>query len=117
MIDSVALSTVAKSAFEDSMGGSSAVGSNASAGVSETPFASVLHGAMEQMGNLEQDADNKVTGILLSQLGNLYRDIGRFADAEKALKSAVAILERGGGPEVRAREPGFAAVRFAAIGG
>jgi flagellar hook-basal body complex protein FliE len=64
MIDSVALSTVAKSAFEDSMGVSSAVGSNASAGVSETPFASVLHGAMEQMGNLEQDADNKVSGLL-----------------------------------------------------
>jgi flagellar hook-basal body complex protein FliE len=40
MIDSVALSTVAKSAFEDSMGGPSAVTSNASTGVSETPFAS-----------------------------------------------------------------------------
>jgi hypothetical protein len=25
-------------------------------------------------------ADNKVTGILLSQLGNLYRDTGRFAE-------------------------------------
>jgi tetratricopeptide (TPR) repeat protein len=44
-------------------------------------------------------ADNKVTGILLSQLGNLYRDTGRFADAENALKTAVAILERtGSGP-------------------
>ena len=64
MIDSVALSTVAKSAFEDSMGGSSAVSSTASAGVSETPFASVLHGAMEQMGKLEQDANDKVTGLL-----------------------------------------------------
>jgi flagellar hook-basal body complex protein FliE len=64
MIDSIALSTLAKSAFEDSMGGSSAVGSNASAGVSETPFASVLHGAMEQMGKLEQDANDKVTGLL-----------------------------------------------------
>jgi flagellar hook-basal body complex protein FliE len=64
MIDSVALSTVAKSAFEDSMGGSSAVSSNASASVSETPFASVLHGAMEQMGKLEQDASDKVSGLL-----------------------------------------------------
>jgi hypothetical protein len=33
-------------------------------------------------------ADNKVTGILLSQLGNLYRDTGRFADAENVLKTA-----------------------------
>jgi flagellar hook-basal body complex protein FliE len=65
MIDSVALSTVAKSAFEDSMGGSSAVSSStAGAGVSETPFASVLHGAMEQMGALEQDANDKVSGML-----------------------------------------------------
>jgi flagellar hook-basal body complex protein FliE len=65
MIDSVALSTVAKSAFEDSMGGASAVsGSNASAVGSETPFASVLHGAMEQMGKLEQDASDKVSGLL-----------------------------------------------------
>jgi flagellar hook-basal body complex protein FliE len=65
MIDSVALSTVAKSAFEDSMGGSSAVsGSTANAVGSETPFASVLHGAMEQMGKLEQDASDKVSGML-----------------------------------------------------
>jgi flagellar hook-basal body complex protein FliE len=64
MIDSVALSTVAKSAFEDSMGGPSAVNSNASTGVSETPFASVLQGAMEQMGKLEQDASDKVSGLL-----------------------------------------------------
>jgi len=41
-------------------------------------------------------ADNKVTGILLSQLGNLYRDTGRFADAENALKTAVTILDRAG---------------------
>src|ERR1700726_5349668 len=48
-------------------------------------------------------ADNKVTGILLSQLGNLYRDTGRFADAENALKTAVAILERtGSGAQLRA---------------
>ena len=41
-------------------------------------------------------ADNRTTEILLSQLGNLYRDVGRFADAENALKAAVLILERGG---------------------
>lgn len=46
-----------------------------------------------------QFGDNhKNTGLLLSQLGNLYRDSARFADAEKTLKSAVAILERGSGP-------------------
>ena len=45
-------------------------------------------------------ADHKNTGILLSQLGYLYRDSGRFADAENVLKSAIAILERGSGPNL-----------------
>src|SRR5437660_12936378 len=40
-------------------------------------------------------ADHKTTAILLSQLGYLYRESGRFADAENALKTAVTILERG----------------------
>src|ERR1700760_4793875 len=39
-------------------------------------------------------ADNKITGTLTSQLGNFYREVGRFADAEKTLKNAVATLER-----------------------
>ena len=43
-------------------------------------------------------ADNKVTGILESQLGNFYRDVGRFADAERMLKAAIPPLEKGGGP-------------------
>jgi len=41
-------------------------------------------------------ADNRVTGILLSQLGNFYREVGRYSDAEKTLKTAVAVLERSG---------------------
>src|ERR1700749_4777758 len=41
-------------------------------------------------------ADNKVTGILESQLGNFYRDVGRFADAERVLKAAIPPLEKGG---------------------
>src|SRR5580700_772239 len=40
--------------------------------------------------------DDKVTAILMSQLGNFYRDVGRFADAENTLKTVVAMLERGG---------------------
>ena len=50
------------------------------------------------MARSQLGPDNKVTGILLSVLGNLYRDNGRFADAENALKAAVLILEHGGGP-------------------
>src|ERR1700742_182322 len=46
-------------------------------------------------------ADNRITGILLSQLGNFYREVGRYADAEKALKSAVAILERSGQADIQ----------------
>ncbi len=45
-------------------------------------------------------ADHKNTGILLSQLGYLYRDSGRFADAENALKTAITVLERGSGPNL-----------------
>src|SRR5690349_14991487 len=41
--------------------------------------------------------DNKVTGILQSQLGNFYRDVGRFADAERMLKAAIPPLDKGGG--------------------
>src|ERR1700744_5983203 len=41
-------------------------------------------------------SDNRVTGILLSQIGNFYREVGRYADAEKTLKTAVAVLERSG---------------------
>src|SRR6201994_4362110 len=39
-------------------------------------------------------ADNKITATLMSQLGNFYREVGRFADAERMLKGAVATLER-----------------------
>jgi tetratricopeptide (TPR) repeat protein len=39
-------------------------------------------------------ADNKITLTLMSQLGNFYREVGRFADAENILKTAVAGLER-----------------------
>jgi CHAT domain-containing protein/Tfp pilus assembly protein PilF len=42
--------------------------------------------------------ENRTTAIFLSQLGNLYRDDGRFAEAETTLKSAVAILEHGNTP-------------------
>ena len=45
-------------------------------------------------------ADHKTTGILLSQLGYLYRESYRFADAENALKASVTILERGSGPNL-----------------
>jgi flagellar hook-basal body complex protein FliE len=63
MIDSVALSTAAKAAFQDGMGSTGAV-SSTGAGVSETPFASVLQGALNQMGALEQDASTKVSAML-----------------------------------------------------
>ena len=43
-------------------------------------------------------ADNKITATLMSQLGNFYREVGRFADAERMLKGAVATLERIGSP-------------------
>ena len=33
--------------------------------------------------------DDRVTAILMSQLGNFYRDVGRFADAERILKAAI----------------------------
>src|ERR1043166_4917957 len=39
-------------------------------------------------------AYDKTTGILTSQLGFFYREVGRYADAEKALKTAIPILER-----------------------
>jgi len=51
-----------------------------------------------EMARSKLGAEHKTTGILLSQLGNLYRDTGRFAEAENALKKAVAILDRGSGP-------------------
>jgi CHAT domain-containing protein/tetratricopeptide (TPR) repeat protein len=50
------------------------------------------------MARSQLGANDKVTGVLLSVLGNLYRDNGRFADAENALKAAVLILERDRGP-------------------
>lgn len=43
--------------------------------------------------------DDRVTAILMSQLANFYRDVGRFADAENMLKNVVVILERGSGPD------------------
>jgi flagellar hook-basal body complex protein FliE len=63
MIDSVALSTMAKSALEDGMG-AAAPANTAGAGASETPFASVLQGALQEMGTLEQDASTKVSAML-----------------------------------------------------
>jgi CHAT domain-containing protein/tetratricopeptide (TPR) repeat protein len=44
--------------------------------------------------------DNKDTGKLLSVLGELYRETGRFAEAESALKKAATILERGSNPNL-----------------
>lgn len=72
MIDPVTLSTVASSALGGGVTGATATSgagmgvstSGAGTGVSETPFASVLHDAMQQLGTLEQDASNKVTGLL-----------------------------------------------------
>jgi CHAT domain-containing protein/Flp pilus assembly protein TadD len=49
-----------------------------------------------EMARTSLGADNKTTAILLSQLGNFYRDSGRFADAERALKTAIPVLERTG---------------------
>jgi tetratricopeptide (TPR) repeat protein len=49
-----------------------------------------------EMARASLGADNKTTAILLSQLGNFYRDAGRFADAERALKTAIPVLERTG---------------------
>jgi len=49
-----------------------------------------------EMARTSLGADNKITAILLSQLGNFYRDVGRFADAERALKAAIPMLERTG---------------------
>src|SRR5271163_1423819 len=63
MIDAIALSTMAKSALEDGMGAAAPV-NTAGAGVSETPFASVLQGALQEMGTLEQDASDKVSAML-----------------------------------------------------
>lgn len=45
-------------------------------------------------------AEHKTTGILLSQLGYFYRDAGRYADAESVLKAAIAVLDRGSGPNL-----------------
>jgi tetratricopeptide (TPR) repeat protein len=39
-----------------------------------------------EMARSKFGPEHKTTGILLSQLGNLYRDAGRFAEAETALK-------------------------------
>jgi flagellar hook-basal body complex protein FliE len=72
MIDPVTLSTAASSAFGGGVTGATAtsgmgVGASTDStgvGVSETPFASVLQSAMREMGTLEQDASNKVTGLL-----------------------------------------------------
>jgi len=44
--------------------------------------------------------DSKDTGKLLSVLGELYRETGRFAEAESALKKTVTILERGPNPNL-----------------
>jgi len=40
-------------------------------------------------------ANSRETAALESQLGNFYREVGRFADAERVLKDAIPILEKG----------------------
>jgi flagellar hook-basal body complex protein FliE len=72
MIDPVTLSTAATSAFGGGVTSTTATSgtgtgvstSGSSTGVSETPFASVLQSAMNELGKLEQDASTKVTGLL-----------------------------------------------------
>src|SRR5450432_2732449 len=51
-----------------------------------------------EMARSKLGPEHKTTGILLSQLGNLYRDAGRFAEAETALKQVIPIFERASGP-------------------
>src|SRR5664279_4223552 len=51
-----------------------------------------------EMARSKLGPEHKTTGILLSQLGNLYRDTGRFAEAETALKQVIPIFERTSGP-------------------
>lgn len=73
MIDPVTLSTVASSVFGGGVtsatatsgtAASTSAANGAGTGVSETPFASVLHDAVRQLGTLEQDASDKVNGLL-----------------------------------------------------
>jgi flagellar hook-basal body complex protein FliE len=63
MIDSVALGTMAKEVGNLSLGGSAAV-DGAGAGISETPFASVLQDALGTLGTLQEDAHTKMTAML-----------------------------------------------------
>src|ERR1700731_168704 len=63
MIDSVALGTMAKEVWNQGLGSSAAV-DGAGAGVSETPFASVLRDALVTMGTLQEDAHAKMTAML-----------------------------------------------------
>lgn len=53
-----------------------------------------------QLSKSTLGADNMITGAVESLLGNFYRDVGRFADAERVLKVAIPALEnfRGSGP-------------------
>lgn len=64
-MDSVALSSMAKAALDNGVNaGSSATSSTSGTGLSETPFAGVLKGALQQMGELEKDASSKVDAML-----------------------------------------------------
>lgn len=65
MIDSIALSSAATAAFQKSMAaGSTTLTATSNTVSSETPFANVLQGALQQIGKLENDATAKVDGLL-----------------------------------------------------
>jgi flagellar hook-basal body complex protein FliE len=65
MIDSIALSSAAATAFQKSAAaGSTSLTSATNPIRSETPFANVLQGALQQIGKLENDATMKVDGLL-----------------------------------------------------
>ncbi|HWZ51285.1 MAG TPA: flagellar hook-basal body complex protein FliE [Granulicella sp.] len=63
MIDPVALGTAATAVWNQGVGSSAAVDGTA-AGVSETPFASVLQDALVEMGTLQEEAHTKMTAML-----------------------------------------------------
>ncbi len=65
MPDSISLSSLATAALAHSVLPGSSVTANAAVpDASETPFAGVLKGALQQMGKLEQDASSKADGLL-----------------------------------------------------
>lgn len=92
MIDTISLSSAAVNALQAGLAnGPAGAAASAGTGVSETPFAGVLQGALAEMKKLEKDATSKVDGLLRGTGVDVHSAMIATERSDLAFEAALAL--------------------------